>query len=866
MPTKRSWCGDAVDRPQIDIYEFTENAVNVLAEGSDLAAVINEKRIPIELPAAVEDLDTEAPGDTGGVPAILQAIEAAINSSTIPEFAELVAAVENRDDDPESPYYRLSVTTREEFIGQPFELELDAPNPTIDIDVIQEGGPGRNEIQRFWISPLPDDGAYRVRWNLGSGLETSGEIPAGSDAETIKAAMIAGMASLTPDNVSVSGTATQDDPCVVELLDDLAETNVDELTIDVSGLTGNGEVTIVTTQQGGEPQGSSQIVNDTFTDTNGTLISAHTSDSAHAWTHAFGDNEPTIESNKLQFPVDLGSQFIGSHISADLPTDVQITGKLKLNDGGFGGQVNGLGFLIRYTDDDHFLWAGLSQTPRLVIQKYENGAYTQLAQGGQTHASNVEYNVTVTVSGDSITVESELDSISATTSYNATGVKHGVFCICANPSPAPTIDDFQVNGIATSNEVWNIHTNGAGGTFTLTKPGGSTTAGLSPGSTTAQIKTALEGIYGGTFTVTGSGVPGDPWEAEAGGALAGTNQQQPTGDGTNLTGGFEATVETDQDGSPPLPTIWDVTIHNASSGNFQFGFKGRSTTDIALGATAATVKAAFDALAPGDFTDLFTVVDTGIGDADYRITTAGRLSGEAQTLIAHNEDLVGTAQEINHYTLQAATGRHWIDNPTNWKDVATGLRGLPEDGDELFVQTGNESNSIRYGALTGIALKRFIKSSLFSGEMGLPERTETGYVEYRETAIPLEFEDGTQSFENPNVLIGVEQGQGSGLVRIKTGSSKVHIRVERTGGPAEEGRPSFCWDGQNANNTLELIEGYVGTAVFAFATASLARCVQRGGLLRFGEGTAIGAGGFDRVNGETVGRCTVGGVPLILGG
>jgi hypothetical protein len=53
--------------------------------------------------------------------------------------------------------------------------------------------------------------------------------------------------------------------------------------------------------------------------------------------------------------------------------------------------------------------------------------------------------------------------------------------------------------------------------------------------------------------------------------------------------------------------------------------------------------------------------------------------------------------------------------------------------------------------------------------------------------------------------------------------------------------------------------------VFAFTQAQLEKAVQRGGVLRFGEGTAIGAGGFDRTAGETFGRATIGGVPVIFG-
>ena len=112
----------------------------------------------------------------------------------------------------------------------------------------------------------------------------------------------------------------------------------------------------------------------------------------------------------------------------------------------------------------------------------------------------------------------------------------------------------------------------------------------------------------------------------------------------------------------------------------------------------------------------------------------------------------------------------------------------------------------------------------------------------------------------------MEQGQGSGLIRFKTGAAEVHIRIERTGGPAEDSRPSFCWDGQNTDSTLQLLEGFVGVAVFAFDEADLDHVTQRGGLLRFGEGTDIGAGGFDHTGGETFGRASINGAPVVFGG
>ena len=91
--------------------------------------------------------------------------------------------------------------------------------------------------------------------------------------------------------------------------------------------------------------------------------------------------------------------------------------------------------------------------------------------------------------------------------------------------------------------------------------------------------------------------------------------------------------------------------------------------------------------------------------------------------------------------------------------------------------------------------------------------------------------------------------------------------MERTDGPLEPGFQALNWKGQNAANTLTLIEGFVGIAAFAFESAQLAQIVQRGGVLQLGPGTAIASGGLDKTSGDLYSDgATIGGVPLIIRG
>ena len=255
---KRIWRGDAPDVPQIDVVEFAGNPI--VAEGSDLVFAINDKQIVVEAPSAVTDLDTNQEGDTYGVRDLLNAAAAAINGSEIPEFAEIEAVVETPDPSEEAPYQRLTLTSREP--GRPFTVEVTAPNPTIDIDVLQVGGPGLNERQSFRFLSTPTGGSYQIAWDLGSGVETSTLIEYSGDAAAVQSALVAGMASLTDSDVTVTGNGTSASPFVIELDGSLAETNVAPLTVDTSALTSAiaGQVNVTTLQNGAIAGGDSDAI------------------------------------------------------------------------------------------------------------------------------------------------------------------------------------------------------------------------------------------------------------------------------------------------------------------------------------------------------------------------------------------------------------------------------------------------------------------------------------------------------------------------------------------------------------------------------------------------------------------------------
>lgn len=863
---KKIWLGHAPDIAQVDAIDFDETSASVLAESSDLSVTINGKTITVDVKSLIKDLDTTAAGDTYGVRDLLQKMEAEINGTDIPEFTEILAEVEELDADEDALYHRLLLTGR--TAGKPFTATVTAPNPTVDIDQTQEGAAGQNAWFSFYITPAPTGGQFRINWNLGlgDGLETSGLIDYNGDADAVKAAMIAGMTSFTVDNLDVSGSGTSTDPFLMKLMDDLAETDiVNPPSIDTNSLTGNAEAFITTIVEGGQVTGGgSSFENDNFTDTDSTALSSHVSDSTHTWSKD-GTGDITIQSNKASFTSASATDYVRYRLSENTHADFEATVDVNQSVGVNGGS----GFLFRRSSSTEYLGAVIDWTSgvgTLLLFYANGGVLNPLAYGTINHTAGTTYTLTLTVSGSSITLASDLDSISASSTFNETQQLHGIIAYGVT-SDAATFDNLDFVGVTTTNEQWAIYTNGAGGTFDVDNPDSSNPQTLSAGATTAEVKSALETLYASsTFTVTGTGVSSDPWIATDN---TGTDLTEATVDGAALTGNYSSTVVEEQDGHADLDNIWQVYLSNATGGNWRLEFRGRQTVNIAYNATNATVETDLDGLTPGSWSGVFSVTGSGTLADPFVITSSGIASGQLETMYALNEGgdagdefaLTGTALGVQHSTIVSPTGRHWWDNDANWRDYTTGLTGVPATGDEAWIMVGDAENSIWYGLdQSAVSLDRLIISSMFTGQIGLPQLVETEagtYYEYRDRYLQIAFQGSKE------LLIGTDQGQGSGLIRINTLTDPVDIRVERTDGPAETGAPSFCWIGDDVLNTIELIEGVMGIAVFPFETATYDTLKQRAGLLQVGEGGDCQTE-IDKTGGSLYHQGTVNGQRLIL--
>ena len=225
-----------------------------------------------------------------------------------------------------------------------------------------------------------------------------------------------------------------------------------------------------------------------------------------------------------------------------------------------------------------------------------------------------------------------------------------------------------------------------GGTFTLTFDG-QTTGNIAYNASAATVESALEAlsnIGAGEATTTGSA--GGPWTVTFSGALAGTDVDTITVDGTNLTGTLNVSISETTDGvaggenevhlfwskdaSASLGTLDLVGDASVTAGTFTIELKRGATSigttaSIAYDATVTDIQDAIDAVATGlyytagqihivgeaagstlvDGTTLSLQFNTDLNDGTYTALFANSLTGG--TYAASGSAVVVTTTETD---------------------------------------------------------------------------------------------------------------------------------------------------------------------------------------------------------------------------
>lgn len=159
----------------------------------------------------------------------------------------------------------------------------------------------------------------------------------------------------------------------------------------------------------------------------------------------------------------------------------------------------------------------------------------------------------------------------------------------------------------------------------------------------------------------------------------------------------------------------------------------------------------------------------------------------------------------------AATGPKFWSAAANWSGGS-----VPTTGDTVYIQ-GTDAQ-IRYGLdQSAVTLAALYIDADFTGEIGLREVNEdasASYYEYRDQYLRV----GATS-----LFIGRGgSGQGSGLLRINTGSAQTDVQVYRTDSSAVTDAPACWWKGTHSSNTVTVLRGDVGAAVRGGEVANVA--------------------------------------------
>lgn len=229
-----------------------------------------------------------------------------------------------------------------------------------------------------------------------------------------------------------------------------------------------------------------------------------------------------------------------------------------------------------------------------------------------------------------------------------------------------------------------------------------------------------------------------------------------------------------------LVTTWNA-LSSSDYPEFAEITASANTTTLTLTADTAGVP----------FTATLTPLETGGGAAD------------AQTIEGAGTATTGTAAT-------AATGpNHW-DDARNWSGGA-----VPVNSDNVYIE--NSAVHIRYGlAQSGVTLTSLNIAASFTGDIGLADVNSFGSTAY------LEYRSQYLAIGATTINIGDGAGQGSGRLKINTGSVQTTMNVRGTATGAEQDLEALIWKGTHASNAVNISRGSVGVAVYGGEVATIA--------------------------------------------
>lgn len=287
-------------------------------------------------------------------------------------------------------------------------------------------------------------------------------------------------------------------------------------------------------------------------------------------------------------------------------------------------------------------------------------------------------------------------------------------------------------------------------------------------------------------------------------------------------------------GAPPVAQVDTFTVGGTVEADDIFKITiGNSVVSVVAGSTvlntvASTIATAVTAAIAGGLFPEFTGLTCAYVAATATLTLTG-VAGTPFTATATTTETGGGAADLQTFVKTATTacsGPNYWSNATNWSTGA-----VPIAADDVVIE--NTAVSILYGLdQSAVVLTSLRIEKSFTGDIGLPTRNANGYAEYQEEYLKISATTGT---------IGRGEGDGSGRIKINLGSVQSANTVHSTGTSDDEaeGVEAVLLKGTHASNTLTVLGGTVGVAVFGGETATIATLKVTAGSVRCGSGVTL---------------------------
>lgn len=182
---------------------------------------------------------------------------------------------------------------------------------------------------------------------------------------------------------------------------------------------------------------------DTFTDTNGTLLDAHTPDVGGAWSFINGVGILHIQSNKAAYQG--GTQWVGATVNSSF-ANAAISAEIDVP----AGSSYAYAIVFRYVDSINYWVLNIERsgggTPQMAAYKIVAGSATALDTELLGAVSGTTVTAAVALNGDAITgYLNGVAQVSGSDSFQNTATRHGIGLFAGGLDTLGKFDNFAID-------------------------------------------------------------------------------------------------------------------------------------------------------------------------------------------------------------------------------------------------------------------------------------------------------------------------------------------------------------------------------------------------------------------------------------